>query len=293
MRHSPPPPIEHLFTIDVEEYFQVNAFEGIVRRDDWGRHASRVEGAVERLLALLERRGMQGTFFTLGWIAKAHPQVVRRIAEAGHEIASHGWWHHRVPTLTPEAFRDDVRNSRRILEDVSGQHVEGFRAPSFSIIPGYEWAFDVLVEEGYRYDSSVFPIRRHGYGWPSAPSAPYRIACPAGDLLELPMTTLAVGGMRLPAAGGGWFRQFPYGVVSAAFHQCEREGRPGVFYLHPWEIDPEQPRLPVSWVTRQRHYRGLGETFARLERLLHEHRFTSVRRACARGDITPVDAVAA
>lgn len=293
MRQPRSSSVEHLFTIDVEEYFQVTAFEGVVARADWSRQPSRVEAAADRLLELLARGGVHGTFFTLGWIAERHPQLVRRIAEAGHEVASHGWWHRRIPTLTPDEFRADVRDARRILEDVSGQRVEGFRAPSFSIVPGYEWAFDILLEEGYRYDSSVFPIRRRGYGWPHAPSAPFTIARASGDLLELPMTTLAVGRLRLPAAGGGWFRQFPYGVVSAAFQQCERAGRPGVFYLHPWEIDPGQPRLPVSWVTRQRHYRGIDATFARLERLLRDHRFTSVRGALARGTIQPLDAVAA
>jgi polysaccharide deacetylase family protein (PEP-CTERM system associated) len=167
MLRSHPTPHPHIFSVDVEEYFQVNAFEGVVSRRDWPTYASRVDIGVEAILALLDRHGTTGTFFCLGWIAEANPRIVRRIANAGHEIASHGWWHRRVGTLTPQQFRADVRDSRRLLEDISGQLVQGFRAPSFSIVPGLEWAFEVLLEEGYRYDSSLFPIRRPGYGYPT------------------------------------------------------------------------------------------------------------------------------
>lgn len=292
MRYVPPAPVAHLFTIDVEEYFQVNAFESVVSRDDWGRHPSRVAASVDRLLALLDLRGMHGTFFTLGWIAERHPALVRRIAEAGHEIASHGWWHRKVTTLTPDEFRADVRDARAILEDVSGTPVRGFRAPSFSIVAGVEWAFEVLREEGYTFDSSVFPIRRRGYGWPDAPTQPYVIDTPAGELLELPLATTAVAGVRVPAAGGGWFRQFPYGVVQRAFREHTARGVPAVFYLHPWEIDPGQPRLPVSPLTRVRHYRGLSGAWSRLERLTSEFRFTSVTRLLAHGPLPSLVEVA-
>lgn len=277
-----PPSVEHLFTIDVEEYFQVNAFERCVRREDWGAYPARAAASVDRLLSLLEGRGMHGTFFTLGWIADRHPDIVRRIAAAGHEIASHGWWHRRVTTMTPAQFRTDVRDARALLEDVSGTEVRGFRAPSFSIVPGVEWAFEILREEGYTYDSSVFPIRRSGYGWPEAPRRPYVIPTAAGDLLELPLATTVVGGLRVPAAGGGWFRQFPYAVVQRAFREHTARGEPAVFYLHPWEIDEAQPRMPVPLLTRLRHYRGIPVTMARLERLTMEFRFTSVRRLLER-----------
>jgi polysaccharide deacetylase family protein (PEP-CTERM system associated) len=201
---------------------------------------------------------------------------VRRIAAAGHEIASHSWWHRRVPTITPAEFREDVARTKARLEEISGQAVVGFRAPSFSILPGMEWAFDVLLETGHRYDSSVFPIRRPGYGWPGAPTAPYDIVRPGGILREYPMTTLDLLGFRIPAAGGGYLRQFPFEVTRRAFRRREAKGRPGMFYIHPWEVDPEQPRVACGWPTRVRHYRGLEQTMPRLERLLGEFRFSSV-----------------
>ncbi len=267
----------HIFSVDVEEHFQVSAFEGIVPRQDWAAQPSRVEANTERILELMDAAGATGTFFVLGWVAERCPALVRRIAAAGHEIGSHSWWHHRVLTQTPETFRREVRDSKALLEDVSGTSVDGFRAPSFSIVPGVEWAFDVLIEEGYRYDSSVFPIRRPGYGYPDAPLRPYRIDRPVGSLDQYPLATLTLAGMRIPAAGGGYLRQFPLGVIRAAFRQAEREDRPGMFYIHPWEVDPDQPRLPVGTLTRLRHYRGLRHTAERLSKMLRWFRFTSVR----------------
>lgn len=212
----------------------------------------------------------------VGWLADRKPGLVRRIAAAGHEVASHSWWHRRVPTITPEEFREDVARTKARLEDICGQAVRGFRAPSFSILPGMEWAFDVLLETGHAYDSSVFPIRRPGYGWPDAPTAPYDIVRPSGTLREYPMTTLDFLGLRIPAAGGGYLRQFPFGVIRRAFRECEAAGREGMFYIHPWEVDAGQPRVPTGWVTRLRHYRGLERTLPRLERLLQEFRFGRV-----------------
>ncbi len=268
----------HLFTVDVEDYFQVNAFEGRVPRSTWDGYTTRVERNVDIILELLERRNVTGTFFTLGWVADRRPGVVRRIAAAGHEIASHGWWHRRVTELSPAEFREDLRSSRAILEDVSGQPVFGFRAPSFSIVPGLEWAFDALLEEGYGYDSSLFPIRRPGYGYPGAGTSPHYITRPAGNLLELPLATFTLGGLRLPAAGGGYFRQFPYPVIRSAFRRLTAAGTSGMFYIHPWEVDPGQPRLPVGLVSRLRHYSGLHRTLSRLEQLLDDFSFTSVAR---------------
>jgi polysaccharide deacetylase family protein (PEP-CTERM system associated) len=269
---------QHLFTVDVEDYFQVNAFEGTVDRSRWDSYPTRVEQNVDIILELLDRRKAHGTFFTLGWIAQRCPQVVRRIAQAGHEVASHGWWHRRVTELSRDEFREDLRTSRTILEDVSGQPVYGYRAPSFSIRPGMEWAFDILLEEGYRYDSSLFPIRRPDYGYPNCDPSPHLVRRSAGTLLELPLATYSVLGMRLPAAGGGYFRQFPFLLFQRTFQRLDGGNVPGMFYIHPWEVDPGQPRLPVSWLAQLRHYTGLARTLPRLERLLSEFKFTSVTR---------------
>lgn len=228
------------------------------------------------LLERLAKHNARGTFFTLGWVAEKNPEVVREIVNAGHEIASHGYWHRRIPTLNRDDFREDVRSSKRILEDVSGKEVSGFRAPSFSIIPGYGWAFEVLMEEGYRYDSSVFPIRRSGYGNPDAPRVPHVIETPAGRLVEFPLATTEVFGYRVPAAGGGYLRQFPFGVIRRAFGEARDANVTATFYVHPWEIDPEQPRVNVPLLTRVRHYRGLAKTLPRIEQLLQEFRFAAM-----------------
>lgn len=272
------PTAPHVFSVDVEEYFQVLAFEQAVPRPSWGGMPSRVEASVDQLLELLARHSASATFFTVGWLAERKPDLVKRIAGLGHEIASHSWWHRRVTSLTADQFREDVRRSRAVLEDLTGRRVAGFRAPSFSIVPGAEWAFDVLIEEGYRYDSSVFPIRRSGYGYPGAPAEPYQIRRPAGVLLELPMATTVAAGMRLPAAGGGWFRHLPYGLTDRAFREHEARGQAAMFYIHPWEIDQGQPRLGVSLLTRMRHYGGISRTLPRLERLLATFRFVSAER---------------
>jgi polysaccharide deacetylase family protein (PEP-CTERM system associated) len=265
-----------LFSIDVEEHFQANAFDRVVSREDWDRQPSRVEGNTERLLDLLGRTGARATCFVLGWVAERHPALVRRIAAEGHEVASHGWWHRRIGSLTAQELRQEVRDSKRILEDLSGAPVVGFRAPSFSITPGREWAFDVLLEEGYTYDSSLFPIRRPDYGYPASPVIPHEIRRPSGVLLEIPMATARVFGMRIPAAGGGYLRQLPYALIQRAARDAVARRRPGMFYIHPWEVDPGQPRFPVGMLTRMRHYGGLEKTLGHLERLLTEFRFTSV-----------------
>jgi polysaccharide deacetylase family protein (PEP-CTERM system associated) len=271
----------HHFTIDLEEYFQVSAFESCVARCEWERLESRVGAEVARLLDLLARHEARATFFVLGWVAERQAELIRTIARAGHEIASHGWDHARVTHQTRRQFRESIRRTKNVLEEITGVSVQGFRAPSFSIVPGGEWALDLLIEEGYRYDSSLFPVRRPGYGYPNGLPHPHWLDRPAGRLAEIPPTTLRWCGLRLPAAGGAYFRLLPYGVVRAAFRQCERRGVPGTFYIHPWEIDPAQPRLDVSWLTRLRHYGGLGRTAGRLERLLAEFRFTTVRDTVA------------
>ena len=266
----------HFFSVDVEDYFHANALESAVGRTPWEQLESRVEGNTRRLLELCERHGVTGTFFTLGWVAERFPGLVREIVEGGHEVASHGYMHRKVTTQSPAQFRDDVRRARVLLEQVGGCRVSGYRAPSFSIVPGGEWAFDVLLEEGYEYDSSVFPIRRPGYGYPGAPRAPYRIQRPSGALLEIPLATLTLGSLHLPAAGGAYLRHLPYGLVAGAARDAAARQVPGMFYIHPWEIDEGQPRLDVGMVTRLRHYGGLARTMSRLDRLFREFRFEPV-----------------
>ncbi len=267
----------HYFSVDVEEYFQVSAFEGSVPRASWDHLPSRVEASVYGILDLLARHGARGTFFTLGWVAERHPQMIKRIAAAGHEVASHGWDHVRVTHQTPDEFRTSVKRSKACLEQLTGTQVLGFRAPSFSIVPGREWALDILVEEGYRYDSSLFPIRRPGgYGYASAGRDPFVLERAAGKLDELPPATLRRLGVNLPAGGGAYFRILPYALVQNAFRYFEARGVPGTFYMHPWEIDPDQPRQQAKLSSRLRHYTGLSRTLPRLERLLSEFRFTAI-----------------
>jgi polysaccharide deacetylase family protein (PEP-CTERM system associated) len=266
----------HFFTVDVEEYFQVSAFERHVARADWERLPSRVVASTEALLDLLDSHGATGTFFTLGWVARRHAALVREIARRGHEVASHGYLHQRVTALAPDAFRADVREAKDALEQVAGTAVVGYRAPSFSIVPGREWALEILVEEGHRYDSSLFPISRAGYGYPSAPTVPHVQATAAGPLIELPPATTQLLGRRVAAAGGGWLRQLPLALVQRAFRENTRAGTPAMFYIHPWEVDPSQPRLAVPLLTRVRHYRGLAATMGRLATLLREFPFTAV-----------------
>ena len=266
----------HHFTVDVEEFFQVSAFEPYVSRDSWPDRESRVDASIALLLDLLARHQATGTFFTLGWLAERRPELVKRIAAAGHEIASHGWDHKRVNTITPEAFRDSVRRSKACLEDLCSRPVIGFRAPSYSIGREQEWALDILLDEGYVYDSSLFPVTRPGYGYAGGRRDPHWIERPGGKLAEVPPATLRVMGVNLPAAGGAYFRLFPYTLLRSALRQCERRGVPGTFYIHPWELDPGQPRLDVGMLTRVRHYGGLRRTRGRLERLLAEFRFRSI-----------------
>lgn len=279
--HHRPRLMRHHFTVDVEEYFQVSAFEPHVDRAAWDSLPSRVEFGTRVILDLLSEYEARGTFFVLGWVAERHPGLVREIAGGGHEVASHGWSHRRVTQLAPEQFRAEVRDSKSILEDVGGAPVLGYRAPSFSIVPGREWALDVLAEEGYRYDSSLFPIRRPGYGFPGTPADPHRISRPSGPLEEVPPATLPVAGVNLPAGGGGYFRLLPYALASAAFRAAERRGAPATFYIHPWEVDPEQPRIDVPLKTRVRHYGALRKTVPRLRKLLSTFRFQPIAHTLA------------
>jgi polysaccharide deacetylase family protein (PEP-CTERM system associated) len=216
---------------------------------------------------------VRATMFVLGWVAERFPNLVRQLADAGHEIASHGWDHKRVTTITPDEFRESVRRSRALLEDQAGARVLGFRAPSFSITPSNAWALDVLLEEGYSYDSSLMPITRRGYGFPGGQRDPHWLERASGRLREIPPATLRTARFNLPAGGGAYFRLFPYSLIAAAFRQAERRGVPATFYIHPWEVDPEQPRMDVNMKTRVRHYGGLNHTVPRLRRLFNEFRF--------------------
>ncbi|MDO9711739.1 XrtA system polysaccharide deacetylase [Paracraurococcus lichenis] len=266
-------------SVDVEDWFQVQAYHGLVPRRDWESLDRRVERNTDRLLEMFDRAGVKATFFTLGWVAKRHPALVRRIVAGGHELASHGYGHQRVFWIGKAAFRMDIRCARRLLEDVAGVPVRGYRAPTFSIDPQRTpWAHAVLAEEGYAYSSSVFPAREVLSGGGSAPRGPHR-PDPNG-VLELPMTAVRILGRDLPCSGGNWFRQFPYRLFRAGLLRVNRaEQRPGIFYIHPWEIDPDQPRLPqAGLLTQLRHHNGLRSMERRLERLLRDFRWDRMDR---------------
>ncbi len=268
----------HIFTVDLEDYFQVGAFEERISRPGWEAQPRRIIPTVNRLLELLDRHDAKATFFCLGWIADRYSDLVRRIAAEGHEIGSHGWWHDSISASRPQSFRDDVRAARDRLQIESGQQVLGFRAPNFSLVPGTEWALDVLVDVGHQYDSSMLPIGRKSSGYPGMRPEPHVLSRPGGELLEVPVSTSRFLHRFPVAAGGNYFRQLPYRVTRANLQQAEADARPGVFYIHPWEVDPDQPKLKVPLKTKIRHYRGLKRTGARLDRLLSEFRFTSVER---------------
>jgi polysaccharide deacetylase family protein (PEP-CTERM system associated) len=263
-------------TVDVEDWFQVQAFAGVFSREAWEGLERRVEGNTNAILDMFAKAGVRGTFFTLGWVAERHPALIRRIVAEGHELASHGYWHRLAHEQTPEQFGRDIADAKRVLEDIGGVAVGGYRAPTFSINRRNPWAFDVLAERGYRYSSSVYPIRHDLYGVPDAPRAPYRPG--GGGVLEIPMTTLRLGGRNFPCAGGGYFRLLPYGVFRAALRRVNGvERRPGIFYTHPWEIDAGQPRVTAaSRMAKFRHYLNLAAMPARLGHLLRDFRWGRV-----------------
>ena len=264
-------PIANGLSVDVEDWFQVGAFEDVIDRGEWDGLTSRVERNVDEILALFGEAGVRATFFTLGWIAQRYPQAIRRIAEAGHEIASHGYDHARVFTLDAGKFAEDIRKTREILEDATGQRVVGYRAPSFSIDPRSLWAFDVLAEQGYKYSSSVAPVVHDHYGWREAPRFAFRPVA-GSDLIEIPVTTALFGSRRLAAGGGGFFRVLPYGFSRWAIAQVNREDeRPAVFYFHPWEVDPDQPRVGNAPLrSKLRHYTNLNKMADKLRKLVRE-----------------------
>ena len=274
---APAARIVNALTVDVEDYFQVSAFAKHVRRSQWDSMECRVEHNVERILDLLAATDATATFFTLGWIAERYPELIRRIAGAGHEIASHGFSHRRATEQSPAEFLADIRLSKVVLEDVTGHAVRGYRAPSFSIGTTNPWAFDAIVEAGYRYSSSVYPIRHDHYGMPDAPRFAHE-ARPG--LLEIPVATVSVLRWNFPAGGGGYFRLMPYALSRASIRWINaRDRRPAMFYFHPWELDPEQPRMSgLDARTRFRHYLNLHRTVPRLTRLLNDFRWARADR---------------
>jgi polysaccharide deacetylase family protein (PEP-CTERM system associated) len=271
--------ILNAFTVDVEDYFQVAALAPAIDRTSWGQREPRVERNTGVLLDILAEQQIRGTFFVLGWIAERHSGLIKRIAAEGHEIACHGFSHQLIYTQTPAEFREETARSKRILEDLVGAAVLGYRAASFSITRQSLWALDVLIDLGFHYDSSVFPIRHDRYGIPGADPRPALLAAPSGrTLVEFPMSAARFAGVAVPVSGGGYFRLLPYAVTRAGLRQInDRFGRPFTFYLHPWEIDPGQPRVPVGWLSRFRHYTNLHRCESRLRRLLREFRFGAMR----------------
>jgi polysaccharide deacetylase family protein (PEP-CTERM system associated) len=259
--------IINALTIDVEDYFQVSALAPHFPRKNWDAVPCRVERNVDLILDLLDQRGAKATFFTLGWVAERYPQLVRRIAEGGHEVASHGYSHERASAMTPKAFLADIALAKAVLEDIAGKKVTGYRAPSFSIGMQNLWAHDTIAEAGYVYSSSVYPVKHDHYGIPDAPRFPYLLA---SGLMEVPVTTMRLLGRNWPAGGGGYFRLLPYAVSRWQIARVNRDDkRPAIFYFHPWEVDPEQPRVAeASAKTRFRHYVNLSRTENRLKRLL-------------------------
>ena len=271
--------IRNAMTIDVEDYFQVSAFASHIPREAWTTIPCRVESNIDRILALLDDEGTKATFFTLGWIAERYPAMVRRIIGQGHELASHGWAHHRVTDQNPDEFREDISRSKALLEDIGGQAVLGYRAPSFSIGRHNQWALTVLEEAGYRYSSSIYPIQHDHYGMPDAPRFAYH-PCSDNGLLELPITTMRLFKRNLPAGGGGYFRLWPYPVSRWFLQRLNRlEHRSAIFYFHPWEMDHKQPRQTgISMKTRFRHYYNLHRMEARIAALTRDFKWDRMDR---------------
>ncbi|MEX1057355.1 MAG: XrtA system polysaccharide deacetylase, partial [Natronospirillum sp.] len=265
--------------VDVEDYFHVAALAKVISPADWPDMPSRVVNNTQRLLDLFAQANVKATFFVLGWVAERYPQLVRNIHAAGHEVASHGYSHQLIYTQTQQTFRAETQRSKDVLEDIIGAAVTGYRAASYSITRESLWALDLLAELGFTWDSSIFPIRHDRYGIPHSPQQPYTITTASGRTLrEFPLTTARVMGMNIPVAGGGYFRQFPYPLFRALFRQATAHGSlPQMFYLHPWEIDPDQPRYnSASWLSRYRHYTNLDRCYPRMKRLLRDFNFGTV-----------------
>ncbi len=268
--------IRNALTVDVEDYFQVSAFADNIEQHEWDEHPLRVEDNTYKLLDLFDEYQVKATFFTLGWVAERKRNLVLEIARRGHEVACHGYSHQLVYNQTPEVFQQETVRAKSILEDIIQQPVRGYRAASYSITEKSLWALDILAESGFVYDSSIFPVRHDRYGMPDTPEHPYHLKTPAGhSIIEFPLSTAKILNYRLPVAGGGYFRLYPYWLSRMGLRQINRQHKPFIFYLHPWEVDPEQPRIPASWFSRFRHYNNLDKCEPRLRKLMTDFQFTT------------------
>lgn len=268
--------MRHALTIDVEEYFQVHAFSGVIPPSSWGNYSSAVTENTHRILDLLDERRISATFFCLGWIAERNRELIKSIHARGHEIACHGYLHQIISNQDPATFREDVARAKGVLEDCTGESVVGYRAPTYSITSSTLWALGILEDLGFRYDSSIFPIYHDNYGIPDAPRIPHRLD--GSSMVEFPISTLKVGSVNLPVSGGGYFRLLPYFITRTALNHIQRQGEPFVFYIHPWELNPETPRVSQAPpLSRFRTYTGINHSFARFRRLLQDFDFTTVR----------------
>jgi polysaccharide deacetylase family protein (PEP-CTERM system associated) len=272
--------ISDVMSVDVEDYFHVEAFSDVVGRGDWENYGCRVEANTRRLLDLFDEQGIEATFFILGWVADRYPALVREIVDHGHEPACHSYWHRLAYKLTPGEFREDTQRAKDAIEQVAGQHVAGYRAPSYSITSRSLWALEVLAELGFAYDSSIFPIRHDVYGVPNAPRVPFTITTPAGPILEYPVTTFRlVGRYNFPVGGGGYLRIFPFWYTRLGVRRARVDQVPIILYIHPWELDPDQPRIAGRFKSRLRHYTNLAKTDSRLRAMLRLGTFSSFRRS--------------
>jgi polysaccharide deacetylase family protein (PEP-CTERM system associated) len=269
---------ENVFSVDVEDYFHVEAFSDVVDRSTWETYASRVEGNTRRVLDLLDESGIRGTFFILGWVAERYPSLVRDIVARGHEPACHSYWHRLIYRLTPAEFREDTRRAKDVIEQAAGVTLFGYRAPSYSIVARSLWALDVLAELGFTYDSSIFPIRHDVYGIPDAPRGPFKFTTKSGTIVEYPITTFRLAGAHnFPVGGGGYLRLLPFWYTRIGVRRAQEENLPLIAYIHPWEVDPEQPRLSGRLRSRLRHYTNLRKTVGRLRRLFKMLPLTNFR----------------
>jgi polysaccharide deacetylase family protein (PEP-CTERM system associated) len=270
---------QNVVSVDVEDYFHAEAFSDVVDRARWDSYASRVVPNTRRLLQLLATLNVRATFFILGWVAERFPDLVREIAAGGHELGCHSYWHRLIYKLDPAEFREDTRRAKDIIEQLAGQAVMGYRAPTYSVVHRSAWALEILCELGFTYDSSIFPIHHDLYGMPDAPRVPFRFQTPAGPMTEFPITTFRVAGHNMPVGGGGYLRLLPKFYTRIGLKRAQSEGVPIVLYIHPWEVDPDQPRLPGRLSSRLRHYTNLSRTFDRFRSLLEAGNYTSFRES--------------
>lgn len=270
----------NILSVDVEDYFHVEAFAKVVDREQWPAFACRVEASTERVLDLFDECGVKGTFFILGWVADRYPGLVQEIVRRGHEPACHSYWHRLIYNLTPAEFRADTLKAKECIEQAAGEAVFGYRAPSFSIVAKSSWAFNVLAELGFQYDSSVFPVSHDTYGMPEAPRQPFQVSTPSGPLIEFPMTTFRMGNSpNLPVGGGGYLRILPSWYTRFGVRRAAKDGVPVVVYIHPWELDPEQPRIQAGFKSRLRHYTNLNSTAKKLKKMIESGSYTNFRES--------------